>query len=292
MSASRAPHANPLRHVDGRVLALRALFGSIGHLAPGPAARIAEGIFCRPPRHEMRPGELDFLATGTPFTVIVDGQTIAAWRWGTGPRVLLMHGWGSRASRFRHFVPPLLEAGFGVVALDGPGHGRTGGTRASLPQFAAALTAVVREVDGVAGAIGHSLGGAALLFAMSRGVPPVPAVTISAPAEPAAYFDRFARHLHLPRSVRTRIQRSLEQRFRLAWRDLHMPDVVARHPAPLLVVHDVDDHDVPLTDGYALADAAPRGRLLETTGLGHRAIMRDRGVVRDAVAFLVEHVPR
>lgn len=292
MSRAQAPHANPLRRVDGRVLALRALFGSLGHLAPGPAARIGEAIFCRPPRHELRPGELAFLATGRAFTVPVDGETIAAWSWGEGPRILLMHGWGSRASRFRHFVPPLLQAGFGVVALDGPGHGQTGGTRASLPQFAAALTAVSRASGGVAGAIGHSLGGAALLFAMRRGVPPVPAVVIAAPAHPASYFDRFARHLHLPRRVRARIQRSLEARFQLAWSDLHMPDVVARLTVPLLVIHDVDDLDVPLTDGYALADAAPSARLVETTGLGHRAIMRDPGVVREAVAFLAARVAR
>ena len=53
--------------------------------------------------------------------------------------MLLMHGWGSRAGRFRLFVPQLQQRGFRVVAFDGPGHGRTGGNSASLPQFAAAL---------------------------------------------------------------------------------------------------------------------------------------------------------
>jgi pimeloyl-ACP methyl ester carboxylesterase len=281
--------ANPLAHVDAKVRVLRAVFGSVGRLAPATAARWGEAIFCRPPHHETRPGELEFLATGRAFRVPHDGQELAGWTWGgAGPRVLLMHGWGSRASRFRFFVPALVNAGFSVVALDGPGHGQTGGTRASLPQFAAALTAVARATGGVTAAVGHSLGGAASIFAMSRGLPPVPMVAIAAPAEPGAFFQRFARHLRLPPGVRTRIQDSLEARFALRWSDLDIPAIAARNGGPLLVIHDEQDHDVPCTDGRAIATAAG-GELVVTHGLGHRAIMRDPEVVRTTVTWLARH---
>jgi pimeloyl-ACP methyl ester carboxylesterase len=278
--------------VDARVVALRAVFRTVGVVAPGTAARWGETLFCRPPAHAMRPGEADFLATGRAFHVPVDGRDVAAWRWGEGPVVLLMHGWGSRASRFRFFVPALLEKGFGAVALDGPAHGATPGTRASLPEFAAALAGVARAAGDVVGFVGHSLGGAALLYAQDRLLPAAPTVAIAAPAEPAAFFHRFARHLHLPRDVKDRIQRSLEARFRLAWSDLHIPELVARRTEPLLVIHDHDDHDVPLADGAALAAAARDGRLVETRGLGHRAVMRDPRVVEAAVRFLAERARR
>jgi pimeloyl-ACP methyl ester carboxylesterase len=269
---------------------MRALFGSVGRVAPGTAARWGEAIFCRPPRHETRPGELEFLATGRAFRVAHDGHDLAAWTWGErGPLVLLMHGWGSRASRFRFFVPALVGAGFRVVALDGPGHGQTGGTRASLPEFAAALTAVAAATGEVAGVVGHSLGGAAAIFAMSRGLPPAPLVAIAAPAEPASFFHRFARHLHIPSGVKDRIRASLEARLRVRWSDLDIPALAARNGRPVLVIHDVEDHDVPIGDGRAIALAAG-GELVETRGLGHRAIMRDPEVVRATVAFLARHV--
>jgi pimeloyl-ACP methyl ester carboxylesterase len=60
----------------------------------------------------------------------------------------------------------------------------------------------------------------------------------------------------------------------------------------VLVVHDEGDEDVPPENGRALAAAAAQGRLVLTTGLGHRAIMRDAEVVRLAVEFLAEQVPR
>ena len=128
-----------MSRVDARIVGLRLGFQLLGPLAPERAARVAERFFTRPPQHPLRPHEEAFLETGEAFTVDHDGQQLACWSWGSGPVVLLMHGWGSRAGRFRLFVPELRRLGFRVVAFDGPGHGRTGGNSASLPQFAAAL---------------------------------------------------------------------------------------------------------------------------------------------------------
>jgi pimeloyl-ACP methyl ester carboxylesterase len=285
--------ANPLRSVDARIVALRIGFQVLGPLFPGRAAAIAERLFTRPPHHAVRPAEEAFLATGQAFTVPHEGLELACWRWGAGgPVVLLMHGWGSRAGRFRHFIPSLLDRGFQVVALDGPGHGRTGGTSASLPQFAAALTEVATVAGPVRAFIGHSLGGAAILFAMSRQLPPAPAVIIAAPSDPSLYWRRFVRHLHIPRRVRDLLQQSLERRFSITWNDLHLVPIAAAHPAPLLVIHDDDDEDVPPENGYDLAEAAPQGTFVLTEGLGHRSIMRDATVVRRSVDFVAEWVPR
>ena len=291
-STDQSPDANPFSRVDARVVALRLGFQLLGPLAPERAARFAERIFTHPPQHPLRPQEEAFLDTGAPFLVAHDGLELAGWSWGSGPAVLLMHGWGSRAGRFRLFVPELQARGFRVIAFDGPGHGRTGGTSASLPQFAAALTAVTAAVGPVSAFIGHSLGGAATLFAMSRTVPPVPAVLISAPSDSVVFWRRFVRHLAIPRRVRERLQQNLEYRFGITWNDLNLVPVAAALPTPLLVIHDEDDDDVPAGDGRAIAAAAPRGTFVLTEGLGHRAIMRDPAVVALAVDFISAQVPR
>jgi len=286
------PGANPLTRVDAGIVGLRLGFRILGPLVPGRAARLAEELFTRPPHHPLRPAEEAFLATGAQFSVPLDGQKLACWSWGDGPVVLVMHGWGSRAGRFRHFIPALRQLGFRIVALDGPGHGRTGGDSASLPQFAAAVASVADAVGPVRAFIGHSLGGAAILFAMSRSVPPAPTVLIAAPSDPAIYWRRFVRHLHIPPSVRRRLQHRLQERFGLQWSDLDLLPAAAALPAPLLVIHDEGDQDVPPDNGRALAAAAAQGSLVLTTGLGHRAIMRSPEVVRLAVEFLAEQVPR
>ena len=110
-----------MSRVDARIVGLRLGFQLLGPVAPGRAARFAERLFTRPPQHPLRPQEEAFLETGEAFTVDHDGQQLACWSWGSGPVVLLMHGWGSRAGRFRLFVPQLQQLGFRAVAFDGPG---------------------------------------------------------------------------------------------------------------------------------------------------------------------------
>src|SRR3954462_131875 len=103
-----------MSRVPARVLALRAVFTTVGSVAPGIAARWAESIFCTPPRHEPRSADEAHLATGRRFTVGSDGHDLAAWEWGAGPTVILVHGWGSRAGRFSAMARGLVGSGFRV----------------------------------------------------------------------------------------------------------------------------------------------------------------------------------
>lgn len=292
MSARPPVSSNPLRKVNARVLTLRLAFQALGPLAPARAARVAERLFTRPPRHPVHERELAFLATGTAFKVEHDGKSIAAWTWGSGPPILLMHGWGSRAGRFRYFVPALVQSGYRAVALDGPGHGATGGSRASLPEFAATLAAVATHAGPVRGFIGHSLGASSILFAMRRGLPEAPCILLAPPADPVLFWKRFVKHLRIPESVRSRMQANLEHRFSIRWEELDGRVTAAALTAPILIIHDEDDEDVPAGDGAAIAKAASSATLVLTRGLGHRGIMRDAGIVARSVAFLEAHVPR
>ena len=130
----------------------------------------------------MRPQEEAYLATGERFTVRANGIELACWRWGTGPLVMLTHGWGSRAGRWSSLIPLLLESGLSAVAFDAPAHGRSSGNTASMPEFARALLAVRAHLGAAPrAAVGHSLGGAATALALSMGFDAGRAVLIAAP---------------------------------------------------------------------------------------------------------------
>jgi pimeloyl-ACP methyl ester carboxylesterase len=292
MSEKNPRSRNPLRKASPQVLALRLAFRTLGTVAPARAASIAERLFTSPPQHPIQEKEKEFLATGAPFTVPHGVLTLAAWTWGSGPPVLLMHGWGSRAGRFRYFVPALVAAGFRAVALDGPGHGLTGGRHATLPEFAAALTRVAASVGPVRGYVGHSLGAASVLFAMMRSVPAAPAVLLAPPADPEFFWKRFVRHLRIPPAVGSMVQDNLQRRLGFNWADVDGRAIAKKLDVPLLVVHDADDEDVTPADGAAVAAAARQGEFMGTSGLGHRGIMRDAEVVDRSVAFLARHVTR
>ena len=271
-----------------RLWALRTAFGAVGRVAPAVAARWAESIFCTPPRHERRSAEEAFITTGLRLTIPWQRERLAAWAWGDGPTVVLVHGWGSRAGRLAPLGQALTEAGFRVVLYDGPAHGLSTGRFASLPEFARALRAVTDAVGPVYGAVGHSLGGAAISLALHDGLSLERAVLVAPPSDVVVFSQAFAAHVRLPPRAHAVMRRNLESRLRMRWDDIHIPRLARDLRVPVLVVHDREDTDVPYTHAEEIVGAWPGARLVPTTGLGHRAILRDPAVVRAAVEFLRE----
>jgi pimeloyl-ACP methyl ester carboxylesterase len=265
---------------------LRTAFRAVGSLAPGVAARWAETIFCRPPRHEPRPSEEAFLATGHRLTVRSEDHDLAVWAWGTGPVVVMAHGWGGRAGRFSALAGALMQSGFRAVLFDAPAHGASMGRQASLPEFSRALQAVGDRVGPIHGLVGHSLGGAAVSLAMRNGLRAERVVLLAPPADVVLFSDAFAEHLRIPLRVRDAMRQNLENRLRFRFEELHVPTLAQTMTAPALIIHDRGDPDVPYAHGEEIAFAWPGAELFTTTGLGHRAILRDPEVVRRTVDFL------
>ena len=71
-----------------------------------PAWRDGGPIGCssRPPRPRLSPQLQAAFTSARPFEVPFAGGVLPAWRWGHGPTVLLVHGWGSRAGHLAAFV--------------------------------------------------------------------------------------------------------------------------------------------------------------------------------------------
>jgi pimeloyl-ACP methyl ester carboxylesterase len=264
----------------------RTLFRGVTPVAPGAAASLALALFRRPPRHRDSAEERDVIANAERLFLSLDGKPLAAWRWGHGPAVLLVHGWGSRGSRLGSFVAPLTEAGYSVVAFDAPGHGASAGRLSSLPQFISAIERLGRELGSLEAIVAHSMGGAATTLAMARGLPVRRVVFLAPAADPAGYSERFAELLGLTPDVLRRMKQSIERRFGQPWDDFDVLRAARKMTAPLLVFHDRDDRDVAWTDGAAIAAAWPGAELVSTEGLGHRRIVHDPGVVSRTVAFL------
>ena len=115
-------------------------------------------------------------------------------------------------------------------------------------------------------------------------------VLIAPPSSVERYSGYFARFVGLPERLRREMQRRVERRFGMAWREFELPGSVAGISAPALVIHDGDDREVAFASGLAIARAWHGARLVRTEGLGHRAILRDPGVVRDTLDFLCDEV--
>lgn len=264
--------------------------------APARAVDTAARLFTTPPRFSHSARELEFLATGTRFEVATPYGAIAAWRFGQADRpvVLLSHGWGGRGAQLRSFVPALVAAGYQPVVFDHVGHGFSESRESTLVHFEQGIDAVARHVESggaqVAGVIGHSLGAAAAGAWLNRTGRQLRAVLVASPTSLQRYSSFFARKLGIPERLRSAMQERFERRLGRPWKDFELPQSVANVRAPALVIHDTADGDVAFSSGLALARAWPQARFVATAGLGHRAILRDAEVVRDAIDFIADEV--
>jgi pimeloyl-ACP methyl ester carboxylesterase len=272
-----------LRRLGRRIL--RGAFGLVGRLAPSLAAERAETLFLTPPHCAKTRFERSVLDEGTLSYVDGPAGRLATYRWGEGPTVLLVHGWGGHAGRLAHFVSPLTAAGLSVVAFDAPGHGSSDRTLCSLPEIAASVRALTAELHPF-GIIGHSLGATAAALAAREGVRFLHAVFLAPAATPENYPGRFGRCLGMQTEGCDFMKRRLLTRYGIRWNDISVVSFAHSMTARLLVYHDAKDSKVPFREGSAIAAAWPNARLVPLRGVGHHRILRAPEVVAGTVDFL------
>jgi pimeloyl-ACP methyl ester carboxylesterase len=276
-------------------------FSVLERVAPAVGAGWAEHLWFTVPRARSRSDRL--LAPGRPFHVPVNGHTVAGEVWderpvdGTPeetapPIVYLVHGWGGWGRQLEAFVGPLVERGHRVVTFDAPSHGAsdpgpTGPGRSTILEFADALAAVVAANGPAHALVAHSLGATSAAFAMRGGLAVERTAFVAPMADPLPYTRTFAGRLGFGERVRTRLVDRIERRVGMPLSAFDVPAMAGQVPTPpLLLVHDRQDAETGWSDSAAIARSWPHARLVTTSGLGHRRILRAPAVVTEVVEFV------
>nr|MCU0619811.1 alpha/beta hydrolase [Gemmatimonadaceae bacterium] len=205
-----------------------------------------------------------------------------------------------RAAQWAPLLDPAIAAGHQVVACDAPGHGASDGDDAAMPAFRTALLAAVdRWSLPLAGVVGHSLGGLAALGVVAElaerdaaATRALRVVSIGAPATVARPLARFvARHRATPPIVEAMLAR-FTARWGSDFASLETEALVARCVAAeavpaLLVLHALDDEQVPVAEAGYLASLWPGAAVHFVESGGHSALLRDPTVVRRVLEAIV-----
>ena len=260
---------------------VRGFNASIGRLAPQAVASKMRRQFMTPRELPPRDWELPLLAQSERITLRFG---LSALRWGCGPTVLLMHGWEGRPTQFAELIKALVQAGYAVVALDAPAHGRSPGQEANVVVFARALLEAASELPPLQAVIGHSMGGASALLATQMGLRAGAVVSIAAPSRILTMLRRFASHMGLPARARAHFVRLVEEKAGMPAGKLDVTRYQLDFPG--LIVHAADDPLVPYSEAQAIHEAWFDSRLLRHEQGGHRRVLADPQLVQAVMQLL------
>ncbi len=292
--SARSAKSTTGRSISFALRVIRGWFAFLSATAPRLAEWHATRLFFTPQRRGRRgPGAIAGME-GMAFHVVVDGKQVACWSYGSGPMVLMVHGWGGCARDWEEVAARLVAGGRRVILFDALAHGVSEGKRTTLPEMSRTIHAIADHValgaDGrfetFEAVIAHSFGGAATALAVRDGLLARNLVLVAPVAEPMGFVDPVGEMLGLSEARRA----GMVERIRvIAGGDLGSIDpvrAISGCTIPGLVIHDGSDVRVPWSQGRAIAEVWPAARLVTTAGLGHRDILRSSEVMDRIAAHL------
>ncbi len=264
------------------------LFRFLEAVAKPLAARFAAYWFFKPLRYDAPRKEVAAANEAQKFKLDVMGVEIQAYAWGKGPAIAFIHGWSGRGTQCREFIKPITEAGFTLVAIDAEGHGASPGKNSDVTRFSGALKAISKHYQGhLAGAIGHSLGGAAILLAIKEGLEVPRAVVISTPSIATDILSEFLQRVGGSQETGEYVNQLIKKRHGHTLEEFSAYESAKGLPAvPVLLAYDKTDKDVPFYHAKPLLDTLKDVRLITTEGYSHTRILRSPVVIEETVTFL------
>lgn len=261
-------------------------------LAPERAALATARLFATPPAPVLRHKEKKFLDTARRTLREAAGLPIMEYRWGDpqAPAILLSYGWGYNAGRWRHFVPGLLEAGYGVIAYDPPGHGYAPKGQLNVPLNARIIRELIRLHGPVEGILAHSFGGSSAVYALRdlpRRLHPRRMVVMASFSYAPRVFAEYQQALGLWPALYGRMVRNFERQIGhpLEVYDFAQMSAGFAHIEGLLV-HAPGDRVTPYTESQRYFNFWPGSHLYSPGEGGHHLGTAD---ITDAVVgFLTE----
>lgn len=267
-------------------------FALLSAVAPAKAGRKAEAMFSAPVRRKRPLEEQALLLNARPLMLEFAGEELAGYEWRPLrgeldlPPILLQHGWESRASQLAPIVKALLGAGHRVIAFDAPAHGDSPGRTATVSAFADMVLAIDRKFGPFHAAIGHSVGGAAVLSAITRGLRARSVATLAAPASLRRATTRFATMLGLNARAIAAMHEAVAVANGRSLDAMEFSALVPPAQVPMLLLHDPRDGQVPASESAAIAGAWPNVKLRHIAGVGHNGIIAAESVHRLLLDFI------
>lgn len=253
------------------------------------AAKFAMKLFITPVKFTLpkREEEMERKSRQENIKVTSINKTIRVYHYGEGTKkVLLVHGWSGRGTQLHSIADKLLKNGYSTISFDAPAHGKSGSKKSDMTEFIAAIHQLDKNYGPFEFAIGHSLGAMAVLNAIKEGFKVQKAVTIGSGDVIKDIMDDFIKKLGMKIATGKLMIKIFEKKFGTTINSYSAYIAAQQVTIPVLVIHDTDDADVPVSAAHHIHQNLKDAELLITSGLGHRKILGDKKVINRITDFL------
>lgn len=214
-------------------------------------------------------------------------KKINVYHYGSSPKkVLLVHGWSGRGTQLHSIAEKLIKNGYSTISFDAPAHGKSTGKTSDMTEFIAGIHELSKRYGPFEHAIGHSLGAMAVLNAIKQGFKVQKAVTIGSGDIIEDIMTDFSKKLGMDFATTQLMIKLFEKKFNTTINSYSASIAAQNINIPVLMFHDEEDTDVPVTAAANIFSQLNNAELIVTQGLGHRKILGDSRVIKKIVEFL------
>lgn len=249
----------------------------------------ASKLFTTPIKHKVPKRELEMDRKSIQNLMLVPAinKQVMIYEYGqSDKKILLVHGWSGRGTQLFKIADAFLAAGYSTLSFDAPAHGKSPGNESIMVDFIASILEINTKYGPFEAVVGHSLGGMSVLNAIKRGLNVKHAVIIGSGDVVQDILDDFISKLELKPIISTKLRLHFEKKYNEKMDDFSGYKAASEITVPVLVIHDKDDHEVPVKAGIHIHEHLKNGELILTEGLGHRKILGDANVVQKTVEFV------
>lgn len=258
-------------------------------ISPSLATQFAIKLFTTPMRHKLpkREVEMDKKSTQNSLTIPGINKDVMIYKYGNSEKkILLVHGWSGRGTQLVKIADEFLKLGYTTISFDAPAHGKAPGKTSNMTEFIAAVHEIEKQYGPFEYAIGHSLGGMTVLNAVKRGLKVKKAIVIGSGDVVEDILNDFVIKIGLKPNIAKRMKSDFEKKLGETMNSFSAYIAAKEISIPVLVIHDEDDHDVPVTASQHIYKHLSNGQIMITKDLGHRKILGDSKVIKKIVEFI------
>lgn len=257
------------------------------YLQPKKAIKLAYDLFSQPRKGKLSLENLPKILRNIPLQNFdADEHFLTTYIWkGNSTVILLVHGWESNTSRWEKLLPYLREMGSTIVAIDGPGHGLSGGKEFNVIKYASYIQVAVNTFNPTV-LIGHSIGGAACIYYQShfKNENLSKIVTLGAPSDYKIIVENYVQLLSLNKKMSSLLENYFSEKFNSEIDTFSMAAFAKEIQISGLIFHDFQDEVVSFGEGQKIADSWENAEFIKTTGLGHS--LHDDKIYKKIVDFI------